>query len=57
MDEREQCVVIKFFRLQEQVSKAIHTQVRGTRGDIATSLPTLKRCLRRFMEMDTFYED
>jgi hypothetical protein len=38
MDEREQRSVIKFLWLQEQRSKAIHTHLRGTLGDLAVSL-------------------
>jgi transposase len=53
MDEREQHFVIKFLWLQEQGSKEIHVHLRGTLGDLAVSLLTVKRCLRRFREGDT----
>jgi hypothetical protein len=49
LDEREQRFVIKFLWLQEQGSKAIHAHLRGTVGDCAVSLPTMKRRLRRYI--------
>jgi hypothetical protein len=42
MDERKQRFVIKFLWLQEQGSKEMHAHLRGTLGDLAVSLPTLK---------------
>jgi transposase len=57
MDEREQRFVIKSLWLQEQGSKAIHAHLRGTLGDLAMSLPGVKRWLRRFREGDTSCED
>jgi hypothetical protein len=57
MDEREQRFVIKFLWLQEQGSKAIHAHLRGTLGDLAVSLLTMKRWLHRFREGDTSCKD
>jgi hypothetical protein len=57
MDERERCFVIKFLWLQEQGSKAICAHLRGTLGDLAVSLPTVKRWSHRFSEGDTSGED
>jgi hypothetical protein len=57
MDEREQGFAIKFLWLQEQGSKAIHTHLRGTPGDLTVSLPPVKQRLRRFREGDTSCED
>jgi histone-lysine N-methyltransferase SETMAR len=57
MDEREQRVVIKFLWLQKQGSKVIHADLRGTLGDLAVSLPSVKRWLRRFREGNTSCED
>jgi hypothetical protein len=57
MDEREQRFIIKFLRLQEQGSKAIHYHLGGTLGHLAVSLPAVKRWLRRFKEGDTSCED
>jgi transposase len=57
MDEREQHFVIKFLWLQEQGSKVIPAHVRGTLGNLAVSLPTVKWWLHRFREGDTSCED
>jgi transposase len=57
MDEREERFVIKFLWLPEQWSKSIHAHLRGTLGDLAVSLPNIKRWLRRFREGDTCFEE
>jgi hypothetical protein len=57
MDEREQNLVVKFLWQQEQGSEAIHTHLWRTFGDLAVSLPTVKRWLPRFREGDISCED
>jgi hypothetical protein len=54
MDEREWRIVIKFLWLQEQGSRTIHAHFHDTLGDLAVSLPTVKRWLHRFREGNTF---
>jgi transposase len=57
MDEWGQRFVVKFFWLQEQGSKIIHAPLRGTLGNLAVSLPTVKQWLRRFREGDSSCKD
>jgi hypothetical protein len=57
MDEREQCVVIKFLWLQEQRCKLIHAHLRGTLGALTVSLLTVKWLVCRFREGNTSCKD